>query len=442
VPAVTGATPLLLAGTGSTPETLKAMRILFICPYSPSLIRFRSYNFIKALARQGHEISLLCLVYDKKERENTEQLRRYCRSIETVYLGPYRSLLNCLLYAPSSVALQSAYCFSGTFSSAVRSALDNRQFDVVHVEHIRAAYALPDGARSVPALFDSVDCISSLYRQFAHDRPSQVGRLIAAIEARKLCRYEPDQASRFDRVIVTSENEKSELRRLAPHLSIDVVSCGVDLEYFDKPEELGESGKIVLSGKMSYYANEAAARFFCSDVFPLIASREPRATLTIVGSSPSKLVQRYGRAAGVTVTGYVPDIRPHVRAARVAVCPITVGAGIQTKVLEAMAMGRPVVATSKACRALSVNNGEHLLIADKPDEFADAVVRLIHDDELAETLGRNGRAYVETQHNWDDKARQLIDAYQKAGASMRGAKHGAEQTHRFPETSSTHGQQS
>ncbi len=141
----------------------------------------------------------------------------------------------------------------------------------------------------------------------------------------------------------------------------------------------------------------------------------------------------------MTVTGYVPDIRPYLRAARVAVCPITVGAGIQTKVLEAMAMGRPVVATSRACQALSVKNGEHLLIADKPDEFADAVVRLIHDDDLAGTLGRKGRAYVEQYHNWDDKARQLIDAYKKAGASMRVATHVAGQEHGLPETSPTHG---
>jgi glycosyltransferase involved in cell wall biosynthesis len=118
------------------------------------------------------------------------------------------------------------------------------------------------------------------------------------------------------------------------------------------------------------------------------------------------------------VTGYVPDIRVHLEKARVAVCPVTVGAGIQNKVLEALAMARPVVATSKACQALSVRNGEHLLIADTPQEFADAVVRLLRDDGLAETLGRNGRRYVETYHNWDDKACQLLDAYQKAGATV------------------------
>jgi len=395
------------------------MRILFVCPYAPSLIRFRSYNFIRALARQGHDISLLCLVHDKEELESVQHLKQYCRSVETVYLRPYRSLINCIIYAPSSVALQSAYCFSKALGAKVSSALSAQQFDVVHVEHIRAAYALPEGKRNTPAVFDSVDCITSLYREFALDKPSRVGRLIAAFEARKLGHYEQAQASRFDRVIVTSDRERCELKKLAPDSDIDVVSCGVDLDYFDKGDGFGETGRLVLSGKMSYYANEAAARFFCMKVFPLIMSQEPQATLAIVGSSPSRLVQRCGRMPGVTITGYVPDIRPFLREARVAVCPIKVGAGIQTKVLEAMAMGKPVVATSKACKALSVKSGEHLLIADDPKEFADAVVRLLRDDELAEQLGQNGRAYVENHHNWDDKARQLVETYQKAAASMR-----------------------
>jgi glycosyltransferase involved in cell wall biosynthesis len=114
-------------------------------------------------------------------------------------------------------------------------------------------------------------------------------------------------------------------------------------------------------------------------------------------------------------------MRPFVGNARVGVCPITVGAGVQNKVLEAMAMGRPVVATSRACRALSVVDGEHLLIADEPGTFADAVVKLLHDDKLALRLGRNGREYVEKNHNWDDKARQLEETYSKAiGGSRSG----------------------
>ena len=394
------------------------MRILFVSPYLPSLIRVRSYNFIKALAERGHEIWLLCLVNERDVSSKARNLEKYCERVETVYLSTPRSLLSCLTKLPSPVALQSAYCFSKAFSTKVADTLAAERFDVVHVEHIRAAYALPQGERTVPAVFDSVDCITSLYRQFAQDKPSRLGRSIAAVEAGKLRGYEPSQASRYDRVTITSDRDKSELQALAPHLDIDVVSCGVDLDYFGPGENgLGEKGRIVLSGKMSYYANEAAASFFCRDIMPLIIAREPQTTLTIVGSSPSRRVQRYGRMPGVTVTGYVPDIRASLREARLAVCPVTVGAGIQTKVIEAMAMGKPVVATSKACQALSVRNGEDLVITDEPKAFAEAVVRVLRDDKLALKLGQNGRKYVENNHSWDENARLLEESYHKAIAS-------------------------
>ncbi len=394
------------------------MRILFVSPYLPSLIRVRSYNLIKALSKRGHEIRLVCLVQGKNDSSSVQHLENYCERVETVYLGIPRSLLNCLIHLPSSVALQSAYCFSKALSAKIADTLAAEKFDVVHVEHIRAAYALPEGERTA-SVFDAVDCIASLYRQFAQDKPSRLGRLISGVEARKLSRYEPSQAARFDRVVVTSDRERSELKALSPDLDIDVVSCGVDLEYFGQEKGLGEKGRIVLSGKMSYYANEAAAVFFCTQILPLIMSSEPQASLAIVGSSPSRRLQQYARTPGVTVTGYVPDIRACLRQARVAVCPITVGAGIQTKVIEAMAMGRPVVATSKACQALSAKNGEDLLIADEPKAFAEAVVSVLRDDKLALNLGRNGRKYVENNHSWDDNARLLEAAYLKAIALTR-----------------------
>ena len=251
------------------------MRILFVSPYLPSLIRFRSYNFIKALAERGHEIWLVCLLHDRNDSSNVQHLEDYCERVETVQLGTSRALLNCLVNLPSQVALQSAYCFSNAFRTKVAETLAAQQFDVVHVEHIRAAYALPAGERAA-AVFDSVDCITSLYRQFAQDKPSRLGRLIAAVEAAKLVRYEPSQAARFDRVVVTSDKERSELKAVAPHLDIDVVSCGVDLEYFEQDNRLGEKGRIVLSGKMSYYANEAAASFFCAEILQLSGSLAAR----------------------------------------------------------------------------------------------------------------------------------------------------------------------
>ena len=393
------------------------MRILFIAPYLPSLIRVRPYNFIKALAKRGHDISLLCLVQSKNALNGSDHLRRYCDGIKTVYLSHARSMLNALLYSPTSASLQAAYCFSRQMRDEVERAVAEHRFDVVHIEHIRAAHFLPRKS-IVPAIFDSVDCITFLYEQFSQDKPSLAGRWSSRFEYWKLRGYEPREASKFERVIVTSQKDRDELNKLAAHLEIDVVSNGVDLEYFRATEDLGERGLIAFSGKMSYYANEAAAVSLCSEILPLIKAREPKVNLTVVGGSPSRRVLRYASEPGIEVTGYVADIRVHLRSARVAVCPVSVGAGVQNKVIEAMAMGKPVVATSKACQALSVRNGEHLLVADEPKAFADAVVRILHDDALARRLGQNGRKYVENHHNWDEKARQLEETYHKAVASM------------------------
>jgi sugar transferase (PEP-CTERM/EpsH1 system associated) len=394
------------------------VHILFIAPYVPSLIRVRPFNLIKALAKREHTISLLCLVQTEKELSDLEHLgrERYCENLDTVHLSRIRSIVNCIAYSPFAVSLQAAYCFSGKMNEKVTRALQEHQFDVVHLEHIRAAHFLRSRT-DVASVFDAVDCITSLYEQFSQHKPSWLGKWTSGLEYRKLRRYEPREASRFDRVIVTSRKDKEDLQGLAPNLPVDVITNGVDTDYFRPSDGLVETPSIVFSGKMSYYANDSAAMFLCDEVMPHVKACEPGATLTIAGSSPSKRVRRHGTGHGIEVTGHVPDIRVCLRNARVAACPVSVGAGVQNKVLEAMAMGKPVVATSKACQALSVVDGEHVLIADQREEFAEALVRIIRDDDLAVRLGRNGREYVDKRHNWNEKARQLEETYSKAIAS-------------------------
>jgi len=360
---------------------------------------------------------LLCLIQAQNELHDADDLRVYCERLETAHLPQARSVLNSLAHCVSSVPLQAAYCLCREMRHKVDRAISENQFDAVHIEHIRAAHFLSSETH-VPHVFDSVDCITSLYEQFSREKPSLFGRWTSRIEYRRMRSYEPTEASKFDRVIVTSQRDKEELLKLDPRLRIDVISNGVDTEYFHAAEDLPETANIVFSGKMSYYANESAAASLYDEIMPLIRAREPEATLTIAGSSPSKRVRQYGLARGIEVTGYVSDIRVPIRKARVAVCPVSVGAGVQNKVLEAMAMGKPVVATSKACQALSAKNGEDLLIADEPKAFADAVVRVLHDDELALKLGQNGRKYVENNHSWDENARLLEEVYHKAIASM------------------------
>ena len=408
------------------------MRILFVTPYLPTPIRVRPYNFIKSLNKLGHKIYLVCLVQKKDESSDIEN---YCEKVKKIYLSKFSSYINCLLNLFSGAALQSVYCFSGKMSGAVREVLKEEKFDVIHVEHIRGSHFLPE-ERFVPAVFDSVDCISFLYEQFAlNPRQPFLKKVINKIEAQKLKGYEGRQAERFDAVCITSEKDKQELLKLNNNLKIKVVTNGVDLEYF-KPSGK-ESGKketqntkhekkVVFTGKMSYFANEDAVMWFASEVWPLL--KQSAAKLYIVGNEPGKRVKSLA-GEDIVVTGYVPDLRDYIAGASVVIAPTTVGAGVQNKVLEAMAMGKAVVATSKACSALEgvvncswlvdtdtdyqspVINYSNIVIANTAEDFAKVVMELLKNEELATKLGENARKYVEENHRWLDKAKQLEELY-------------------------------
>jgi glycosyltransferase involved in cell wall biosynthesis len=164
---------------------------------------------------------------------------------------------------------------------------------------------------------------------------------------------------------------------------------------------------------MSYHANAAAISHFVRDIFPLIRAKRPSVRLQIVGSNPPERVRRLARDAGITVTGFVPDMRPYFRQATVAVCPMLVKVGTQYKILEAMAMEVPVVSTRLGCEGLDVIPKENILVGDSPADFAAQVIRLLEDKGLRRNIATAGRAYVEKNHDWRIVGKQLQRIYQQ-----------------------------
>jgi len=194
--------------------------------------------------------------------------------------------------------------------------------------------------------------------------------------------------------------------------AISVLPNGVDFDYFSPAAGLRrEPDTIVISGKMSYHANVTMCLDFVDRIFPLIRARRPQAELWIVGKAPSREVCRLGERPGITITGSVADIRPYLRRASVAVAPLSYGAGIQNKVLEAMACATPVVCTGLAASALGARDGKHLLIRESPADFAEAVLWLLEHPEERTRIGRMGRDYILREHGWDSIARQLEVIY-------------------------------
>jgi glycosyltransferase involved in cell wall biosynthesis len=327
--------------------------------------------------------------------------------------------------------LQAWYAWSPELARQIRSLAAGKNgkapFDVVHVEHLRGVrYGLEltrEGERQsersgdrIPVVWDSVDCISHLFRQSAGRSKSLVHRFITQLELGRTEKYEGGMITRFHRVMVTSQQDKDALISLSPTPGnserVVVIPNGVDLDYFSPdPEVQRKPDDIVISGKMSYHANITMVLSFVESIWPLIVEKRPGVRLWVVGKDPSKEIQALSRHENINVTGTVSDMRPYLRAAAVSVAPLVYGAGIQNKVLESMACGTPVVAAPGAIAALQAEPGKHLLTAHNANEFAEQTIRLLTDEAERTSIGAAGRDYVMRNHHWDRITEKLEEVY-------------------------------
>ncbi|MEW5721214.1 MAG: glycosyltransferase, partial [Chloroflexota bacterium] len=334
---------------------------------------------------------------------------------------------------PTRTPLQAVYCWQSELLNSVFS-IQNSEFDIVHIEHLRGArYGLYlkseiiNHKSEIPIVWDSVDCISHLFEQAARHSRSPFGRFVTRFELARTRRYEALLVNRFDRVLVTSPVDAAALAQLANRKSkienrkseIEVLPNGVDLEYFIPGTALRDPDTIVFTGKMSYHANVTAAWYLINDVMPLIWQERPNVHFNIVGYNPPRQIRQLGESqtanqkSKISVIVSPADLRAYLQRAAVAVAPIPYGAGIQNKVLEAMACATPVVATPQAVSALQVTDGEQLLVGDGAEAFARQTLRLLQDAELRQWIGTAGRRFVERYHDWNKIVERLEGIYQQ-----------------------------
>jgi sugar transferase (PEP-CTERM/EpsH1 system associated) len=394
------------------------VRILFVLPYVPSRIRTRPYHLIRELATR-HEVSVLA-VGSRRDLEAAGAIRALCRRFEVVPLRLPEAAWSCVQAGLRGEPLQAAVCLSPGLRGRLSALVAAEQFDVVHVEHLRAAHlgaTLPD---RLPTVFDSVDCISLLLKRTRTSSHSTRQRAIASLEYAATQRFEARVVRRFDRVAVTAADDRRALQRLAPAVDVAVVPNGVDLEYFRPSPAAREPATLVFSGKMSYHANATAALFLARQVFPLVRAAQPEAHLRILGSGPPPEVRALGREPGISVTGYVDDLRDPLGRATIAVCSVRVKVGMQNKILEAMAMGLPVVSTRIGAEGLLARPEHEILVGESPADLAGQISRLLTDADLRRELGLAGRRYVETHHRWGASAARFEALYGEAIDHRRG----------------------
>jgi sugar transferase (PEP-CTERM/EpsH1 system associated) len=405
------------------------MRILFVTPYPPSRIRVRGYELLRQLKRQ-HEVTIITQSASQQELADVEHLRTQGYEVVVVHESKRESMQHTALALFSAEPLQVAYARSQRFADAVQLLYTQHGFDVVHVEHLRGIASIERLARTLPLVWDAVDCISLLSKHTMMSGPGLVIRMVARLEYPRTQSYEANILNHCQRVVVTSTRDRQAMiELLRKHngdatnsddelgATIEVIPNGVDLDYFQPLEQERHRYNLVFSGKMSYHANVATALYLYHHIMPLIWRQRPEVTLTIVGSKPPTAIQCLARDARVKVTGYVDDMRSYVGRAEVMLSPMVYSVGIQNKVLEAMALGTPVVVDAQAASSLNAQSGRDLLVASTPQEFAAATLRLLDDAELRAAMGRSGRAYVEAHHNWHEMAQRISAVYQQVSAS-------------------------
>lgn len=274
-----------------------------------------------------------------------------------------------------------------------------------------------------PAVLFTHNVEAEIWRRHAETAANPIARRLLATQWRRMLRFERGALARFDLVLTVSEADSMTFSRLYGNAAsaYHVVPTGVDTEYFAPiAADTSNTGTpdLVFTGSMDWLPNEDAMIFFVREILPQIREIEPAVTLSIVGRAPTPAVTRLAEQRGITVTGRVDDVRPHVGAASVYVVPLRIGGGTRLKIFEAMAMGKAVVSTTVGAEGLPVTNGRDIVIADTPADFADAVVSLLSDREKRQRLERAARRLVVERYDWSAVARELEAALVAAGDTV------------------------
>ncbi len=367
-------------------------------PYPPRTgDKVRAYHIARHLSR-CHDLTLAFLVDEPEAARGVAGLQRDIGDLVYAIIPKIRRRLWALLRLAAGGSATLAYFDSPDLRAQVAARLSAEHFDLIYASSSSMAQYVTE-PRRVPVVMDFVDVDSDKWLQYGARLPLHA-RWVYRLEGIRLRHEELAAARRARRCVVATRQEEALLRSFAPWAPTTVIPNGVDLDYFSPPPIPSADPTIIFTGAMDYFPNIDAIAYFSQEIFPRICQKVPGARLFIVGKNPSARVRRLTTMPGVRVTGTVQDVRPFLRQASLAVAPLRVARGIQNKILEAMAMGLPVVATSKAHEGLEARPGEHLLVEDDPVRFADAVVHLLSAPLVRATIGRAARKFVEDHHSW------------------------------------------
>lgn len=367
--------------------------------------RLRSLHTLKALA-QRHRVTVVTTHADDEDPVAQERALDACERVVSI---PYR--LPKRGSAPWAAALARSWfsrlpldlwkCRIPALEREVHRLLHDRSqpFDLCVADFLVATPNIPENS-PVPVLHFSHNVEHSLWQRLCETEKRPVHRALLELEWRKMRYCEAQVCAQVNLTVAVSDRDRDVLTKLMPSARIRSISTGVDTDYFRPDWSREKPNTLVFTGAMDWYPNEDGILDFVATTLPLIQREVPDVSLTVVGRNPSERLRAACAKAGVQVTGTVDDVRPYVHDSAVYVVPLRIGGGTRLKIFEALAMGKPVVATTVGAEGLPVVHDQHFVAADSPDATARSVVALLRDRERRRALGAAGRELVEQRHSW------------------------------------------
>ena len=384
------------------------MRILYVChrfPYPPKRGgKIRPFNMIRHLA-ESHEVVVCSLSRSDAETADAQGIASYCSAFHVEQVDDRIQTLRMVAALPTPITASAAYFHSTRLARKIRSLLAQRRFDLIFVHCSSVAHYVAH-VGNVPKILDFGDMDSEKWLEYANYKPFPLS-FGYWWEGKRLGLEEKRLARRFNLCTTTTRAEFDTLQAYATGTPADWFPNGVDSGYFAPSGTAYDPDTIMFVGRMDYFPNQQCMFDFCADVLPRLRAQRPNIKLQIVGAEPSPAVRELGRLPGVTVTGTVPDVRPHVTGAALTVAPLRIARGTQNKMLESMAMGVPVVASRIAAGGVDALPGQHLLTGDTPAELCEAILRILDDPAERARLARAGRERVLSNHAWPNSMKRL-----------------------------------
>jgi len=405
------------------------LRILFltqIIPYPPdSGPKVKTWHVLRYLAERGHQITLASFVRPD-EVGHIDALRQVCNEVHTVPIR--RSRLADLAYWLRSLATGRPFLIERDDLAGMRRCIyelrSRTEFDVIHADQLSMAQFAFPSRRIKPAsgqvtsshegrkpklVFDAHNAVWTLVERMAQAVTPAL-KPVLRLEARRVKAYEAMLMQAYDHVLAVTEIDRQLLLQTvqessskAPILApITVIPIAIDAQALQPVQRKPNSLNVLTLGTLHYPPNADGIRWFVREVFPLVCERIPESSLTIVGKNPPQdfLELAASQPERIRVTGYVPELTPYFQQAALMVVPVRAGSGMRVRILEAFARGMPMVTTTVGLEGIDAKPGEHILVADTADEFARAVVSLLNDARLQDSLAEKGRRLAETRYDW------------------------------------------